>query len=63
MHSSPRRAQLCSAEYANRVANRMFDDARQDVSVIRTAEPLQPIRVMRSIDVVDRSAEIIVVTA
>lgn len=60
---SRRRAELCSPEHAQRVANRLFEHAREDISVLRTGEPLQPFKVVRTADVTDPSAEIIVVTA
>lgn len=60
---SLRRAQLCSREHAHRVANRLFETGIEDVSIVRTGDPLQPLRVVRSADVTDRSAEIVVVTS
>lgn len=60
---STARARLCSTEHARRVADRLFDTERRDISIIRTVDPLQPFRVIRSSDVRDRSAEIVVITA
>jgi hypothetical protein len=59
---SIRRADLCSSEHAQRVAFRLFDTEREDMSIVKTDNPLQPLRVMRTAKVVDRSAEIVVVT-
>ncbi|MDR7103885.1 hypothetical protein [Croceicoccus sp. BE223] len=42
---SPKRLLLCSRENANRVASRLFDERPGRVSIVRTANPLQPFRV------------------
>ncbi|ASY46836.1 MULTISPECIES: hypothetical protein [Sphingomonadaceae] len=42
---SPKRALLCSRENAMRVAGRIFDHYPRKVSILRTADPLQPFRV------------------
>jgi hypothetical protein len=60
---STRRADLCSGEHARRVAVRLFETGHEDISIVRTSNPLQPLRVLRSADVLDRSAEIVVVTS
>ena len=60
---SPRRWQLCSGEHARRVANQLFDQRQENVSIVRTSDPLQPLRVIRSAEVIDPSREIVVVTA
>ena len=59
---SSRRLDLCSPENANRVAEQLFDETRENVSVVKTDEPLQPLRVIRSTDVTDPSSEIVVIT-
>jgi hypothetical protein len=43
---SPKRRTLCSRENAQRVAARMMDDGLDCVSVLRTNNPLQPLRVV-----------------
>lgn len=42
---SPKRKLLCSRENALRVAGRIFDQSSGTVSILRTADPLQPFRV------------------
>ena len=42
---SPKRQLLCSRENAVRVATRIFDQSPGKVSILRTADPLQPFRV------------------
>jgi hypothetical protein len=42
---SPKRLLLCSRENANRVALRLFDERSEPLSIVRTANPLQPFRV------------------
>jgi len=42
---SPKRQLLCSRENALRVAGRIFDRSPGKVSILRTADPLQPFRV------------------
>lgn len=42
---SPKRQMLCSRENAVRVAGRIFDHSHERVSILRTADPLQPFRV------------------
>lgn len=42
---SPKRQLLCSRENALRVAGRIFDHSQGRVSILRTADPLQPFRV------------------
>lgn len=42
---SPKRFLLCSRENANRVASRLFDERSEPLSIVRTANPLQPFRV------------------
>ena len=42
---SPKRHMLCSRENAVRVAGRIFDHSHERVSILRTANPLQPFRV------------------
>ena len=59
---SPRRLQLCSPENASRIAGQLYDHNRQSISVVRTDEPLQPLRVVPSSDVTDPSREIVFVT-
>ena len=39
---SSKRALLCSRENALRVAGRIFDHCPRKVSILRTADPLQP---------------------
>lgn len=58
---SPRRLDLCSNANAQRVAIRMHDAGRQAVSIVRTGDPLQPLRVVRSTDVEDPSTQIAIV--
>lgn len=43
---SPKRWRLCSRANAQAVAARMFDAGARHVSIVRTAEPLQPFRVV-----------------
>lgn len=45
---SPKRFLLCSRENANRVASRLFDERCEPLSIVRTANPLQPFRVCTS---------------
>lgn len=45
---SPKRFLLCSRENANRVASRLFDERSEPLSIVRTANPLQPFRVCTS---------------
>ena len=42
---SPKRELLCSRENALRVARRIFDHSPGRVSILHTADPLQPFRV------------------
>ena len=42
---STKRLLLCSRENAVRVAGRIFDHSHERVSILRTADPLQPFRV------------------
>jgi hypothetical protein len=45
---SPKRYLLCSRENANRVASRLFDTRMGHVSIVRTTNPLQPFRVLKT---------------
>ncbi|MAM37069.1 MAG: hypothetical protein U9R64_17475 [Pseudomonadota bacterium] len=45
---SPKRLLLCSRENANRVASRLFEECPGRVSIVRTANPIQPFRVCTS---------------
>jgi hypothetical protein len=60
---SARRLQLCSPEHARRIAGQLFNQNRQSVSVVKTDEPLQPLRVMCRSEVTDPSREIVVITS
>ena len=62
LQGSARRMQLCSAENASRIAGQLFDQNRQSISVVKTNEPLQPLRVMPSRDVTNPNDEIVIVT-
>ena len=42
---SRRRQELCSREHAERIADRLFDQKRRPVAVIRTGDPLKPFHV------------------
>ncbi|MFH8654626.1 hypothetical protein ACH37Y_18130 [Sphingomonas paucimobilis] len=42
---SSKRGLLCSRENALRVAGRIFDHSQERVSILCTADPLQPFRV------------------
>lgn len=42
MQLSPTRMKLCSRQNAQRVADRLFDEANENVGVVFTADRLQP---------------------
>lgn len=58
---SPKRQQLCSRENALRVAARIFDSYPTRISILHTADPLQPFRV--SIDPVNRDQVVVEMVA
>jgi len=43
---SPQRRVLCSSLNAQRIAARMVDDGTDCVSIVRTGNPLQPLRIV-----------------
>lgn len=46
---SPKRRALCSSDNARRIATRMADDGASCVSVVRTGNPLQPLRIIPTV--------------
>lgn len=55
---STARDRLCSRPNAERVALRLFEATQHNVAVVRTANPLQPFRVILSADVADEAVEV-----
>lgn len=43
---SPRRLALCNRINAQRIAGRLLDEGNASVAILRTGEPLQPLRVV-----------------
>lgn len=46
---SPKRRALCSNDNARRIAARMADDGASCISVVRTGNPLQPLRTIPAV--------------
>lgn len=42
MQLSPARMKLCSRQNAQRVADRLFDEAGENIAVVRTSSVVQP---------------------
>lgn len=56
--SLPGRARLCSRENAHRLASRLFEERREIVRVVRTADPVRPYRVLSGAEPLDGEVEL-----